>query len=133
MKYLIDTHVCMWAVAESHKLSLKAKEILEYPENEILYSQVSLFEIAIKFKTGKLPDFNITLEEFNATLQQKGFTFQPLINEHLFSYFNAGFFSDLHKDPFDRCLAAIAYFEEIPFITKDDKFRLYANELTIIW
>jgi PIN domain nuclease of toxin-antitoxin system len=38
MRYLIDTHVCLWAVAEKHKLSAHVKEILENPENEILYS-----------------------------------------------------------------------------------------------
>lgn len=47
MRYLIDTHVCLWAVAEKHKLSARVKEILENPENEILYSQVNLLEIAI--------------------------------------------------------------------------------------
>jgi PIN domain nuclease of toxin-antitoxin system len=102
MKYLIDTHVCLWAVAESHKLSSTVKDILENPEHVIFYSQVSLFEIAIKFKTGKLPDFKIRLEEFNTVLQEKGFTFQPLTNEYLFAYFNTDFFSEIHKDPFDR-------------------------------
>jgi PIN domain nuclease of toxin-antitoxin system len=133
MKYLIDTHVCLWAAAESHKLSSTVKDILESPEHVIFYSQVSLFEIAIKFKTGKLPDFKITLEEFNTVLQQKSFTFQLLTNEHLFTYFNADFFSEVHKDPFDRCLAAIAYLEKIPFITKDDKFQLYKEKIEIIW
>ena len=133
MKYLIDTHVCLWAVAESHKLSSTTKDILENPEHEIVYSQISLFEIAIKFKTGKLPDFKITLEEFNTFLQQKEFAFWPLTNEHLFAYFNADFFPEIHKDPFDRCLAAIAYFEKVPFITKDDKFHLYKNRIEIVW
>jgi len=133
MKYLIDTHVCLWAVAESHKLSSIVKDILENPEHVIFYSQVSLFEIAIKFKAGKLPDFKISLEEFNAVLQQKGFTFQPLTNEHLFVYFNANFFSELHKDPFDRCLAATAYAEKTSFITKDDKFQLYKESIEIFW
>lgn len=55
MRYLIDTHVCLWAVAEKHKLSARVKEILENPENEILYSQVNLLEIAIKFQVGRLP------------------------------------------------------------------------------
>ena len=53
MRYLIDTHICLWAVAEKHKLSALVKEILENPENEILFSQVSLLEIAIKFQGGK--------------------------------------------------------------------------------
>ena len=133
MKYLIDTHVCLWAVAETYKLSSTVKNILENSEHAILYSQVSLFEIAIKFKTGKLPDFKVTLEEFNNVLQQKDFTLQPLTNQHLFAYSTANFFSELHKDPFDRCLAAIAYSEKIPFITKDDKFQLYEESLEIIW
>lgn len=47
MRFLIDTHVCLWEVAEKHKLSARVKEILENPENEILYSQVNLLEIAI--------------------------------------------------------------------------------------
>ena len=133
MKYLIDTHVCLWAVAETHKLSVHVKEILEEPATEIIYSQISLLEIAIKFQTGKLPDFDITLEVLNDTLQQKGFTLQLLTNEHLYAYFNCNFFSEQHKDPFDRCLAAIAYSEQIGFITKDDKFQLYANRIQVVW
>ncbi len=133
IKYLIDTHVCLWAVAESHKLSPRVKEILENPEIEILYSQISLLEIAIKVQSGKFADFKITLEEFNNTLQQKGFTFQRLTNEHLFAYFHCNFFSEQHRDPFDRCLAAIADFEKTAFITKDEKFKMYINTLQIIW
>jgi PIN domain nuclease of toxin-antitoxin system len=60
-KFLIDTHVCLWAVAETDKLSIHVKEILQNPENVILFSQISLLEIAIKFQTGKLPHFNVTL------------------------------------------------------------------------
>ena len=123
MKYLIDTHVCLWAVAEKQKLSARVKEILENPEIEIIYSQISLLEIAIKYKTGKLSDFKITLDEFDDTLQQKGFILQRITNEHLVAYFNCNFFSDQHRDPFDRCLIAIANFEQADFITKDEKFQ----------
>lgn len=122
MKYLIDTHVCLWAVAEKQKLSAHVEAILENPEIEILYSQVSLLEIAIKFQAGKLPDFEVTLEILNDTLQQKGFTILPLTNKHLSAYFNCNFFSEEHRDPFDRCL-----------ITKDAKFQLYKNKVNIVW
>ena len=108
MRYLIDTHVCLWAVAEKHKLSALVKEILENPENEILYSQVSLLEIAIKFQVGKLPGFEIPLEEFNNFLQQKDFANLSLSDKHLFAYFGCSFFTDQHRDSFDHCLVAIA-------------------------
>ena len=133
MRYLIDTHVCLWAVAEKHKLSAGVKEILENPENEILYSQVSLLEIAIKFQVGKLPDFKVTLEVFNNFLQQKGFTIMPLSDKHLFAYFNCSFFTDQHRDPFDRCLVAIADSEQVALITNDAKFQMYKNRIDIIW
>lgn len=133
MRYLIDTHVCLWSVAEIHKLSGRVKEILENPENEILYSQVSLLEIAIKFQVGKLPDFKVSLDKFNDFLQQKDFTTLPLSDNHLFAYFSCDFFNDNHRDPFDRCLVAIAYFEQIGIITNDEKFQLYKNEIMVIW
>ena len=133
MRYLIDTHVCLWAVAEKHKLSARVKEILENPENEILYSQVSLLEIAIKFQVGKLPDFKVSLDKFNDFLQQKGFTMLPLEDKHLFAYFNCSFFTDQHRDPFDRCLVAIADCEQVGTITNDEKFQLYKSKINIIW
>ncbi len=112
MKYLIDTHVCLWSVAEMHKLTQRVVEILEDADNEILYSQISLLEIAIKFQVGKLSHFDISLENFNDTLQQKEFTLLALMENHLFAYFDSTHFSNEHRDPFDRCLLAIAEVEQ---------------------
>lgn len=132
MKYLIDTHICLWAVAETKKLSPRVKNILEDPQIEILYGQVSLLEIAIKFQVGKLPDFKVTLEIFDDFLKQKSFTLLPLTDSHLFAYFNCSFFKDQHRDPFDRCLVAIADYEQTAIITNDEKFQLYKNRIEII-
>lgn len=60
MNYLLDTHVCIWAISEQDKLSARIKHILQDPENFFLVSKISLFEIAIKMKIGKLPDFKIS-------------------------------------------------------------------------
>jgi PIN domain nuclease of toxin-antitoxin system len=133
MRYLIDTHVCLWAFAEKQKLSTRVKEILENFENEILYSQLSLLEIAIKFRVGKLPGFKLSLEQFNDFLQEKGFTHLPLEDKHLFAYFNCNFFSEEHRDPFDWCLVAIADTLQVALITNDEKFHLYKNSIDIIW
>ena len=133
MKYLIDTHVCLWTVSEKHKLSDSVVNILEDPENEILFSQISLFEIAIKVQAGKFGEFTASLHEFSDTLLNKGFSFLPLHNEHLSAYFNAGIFNDNHRDPFDRCLLAITTVENCAIITKDEKFLQYRETVEIVW
>ena len=56
----------------------------------------------------------------------------PFKNEHVIAYsvFN---FSGQHKYPVDRYLAATAYFEKMPFVTKDEKFEYYADRLELVW
>ena len=48
MKVLLDTHIVLWALADSEKLPAKAREIINNNENEIFYSLVSAWEVAIK-------------------------------------------------------------------------------------
>ena len=48
MKYLLDTHIILWAALDVKKLSRKAKGILENPDNILYFSPVSLWEISIK-------------------------------------------------------------------------------------
>lgn len=50
MKFLIDTHIAIWAVSDDSKLSQVAKEILIDEDNEIYYSTASIWEIIIKHK-----------------------------------------------------------------------------------
>lgn len=133
MKYLIDTHVCLWTVSEKNKLSPKVISILEEAANEILFSQISLFEIAIKIQAGKFKEFDTSLHEFYDTLLNKGFTFLPFQNDHLYAYFNSALFKDGQRDPFDRCLLTIAMEENSSFITKDEKFQLYKDTFKIVW
>jgi PIN domain nuclease of toxin-antitoxin system len=132
MKYLIDTHVCLWAIAEKEKLSVNALSILEDASTKILVSQVSLMEIAIKVKVGKLTEFNVSLSEFVATIKNTGFEILPLKDEHIFEYFNFDF-PVLHRDPFDRLLIAASSYEKASLISKDEKFQLYADRIKIVW
>jgi PIN domain nuclease of toxin-antitoxin system len=57
MRYLVDTQILIWSIVSPDKLSNRTKDILQ--NNEILISHVSLFEIAIKQKIGKLSDLNL--------------------------------------------------------------------------
>lgn len=52
MRVLVDTHTFIWALLDDKRLSAKAKHILRSDENELVFSLVSLWEIAIKIKIG---------------------------------------------------------------------------------
>ena len=54
MRVLVDTHTFIWALQHDHRLTAKAKRILTSDTDELVFSLVSLWEIAIKIKTGKL-------------------------------------------------------------------------------
>jgi PIN domain nuclease of toxin-antitoxin system len=69
-KYLIDTHILLWLVAEPYKLSSKTKEILINIDNTILVSFVSFWEIAIKTSIGKL-EFHTTIDELKLKTFEK--------------------------------------------------------------
>lgn len=133
MKYLVDTHICLWAISNRGKLSSAAEKVLEDTEADILVSQISLWEIAIKYRLGKFPEFDSTLNEFTEAIVKSGFSILSLKNEHLLAYFDYPHFTDNHKDPFDRLLLVTADVEKASFITRDEKFDAYKELLNIVW
>src|SRR5947209_3028575 len=133
MKYLVDTYVFFWAILQDEKFSVKVKRIVEDASKEILVSQISLLELAIKRKVGKLPELKVDLSAVLNEIPKAGFTLLPLKNEHLIAYFNYAHFSDEHKDPFDRLLLVTADVEKATFITKDEKFEEYKDRMSIVW
>ena len=48
MRVLLDTHILLWALGEPAKLPPQARQAIIDPTNEILFSAVSIWEIAIK-------------------------------------------------------------------------------------
>lgn len=132
MDYLLDTHTCIWAIGKQTKLSALVKDIFQNQENNFWISKMSLFEIAIKLKIGKLPEFRKSLSEFSQAIYLSGYKMLPVKEEHLETYTLIDF-QETHRDPFDRYLLAAARFENFAIITKDEKFRLYADLLSIVW
>jgi PIN domain nuclease of toxin-antitoxin system len=55
--YLLDTHCLLWFQDNSPKIPKRVMSIIQDTGNKVLFSQISLFEIAIKQKIGKLPAF----------------------------------------------------------------------------
>lgn len=130
-RYLIDTHILIWAILGDAKLSPKIEAILKDMDNEIFVSQVSLFEIAIKQKLKKLPNFNISISDLVEIIQEINFQLLPINNEHINSY-NLIELVEAHRDPFDRLIIATAFQEQMPLISADEKFTHYQEQIQLI-
>ena len=61
MRLLIDTHALLWWILDDPALSPSARKHLGNPGNGILVSSASAWEIATKFRIGKLPDGAVEL------------------------------------------------------------------------
>ncbi len=132
MTYLIDTHCLIWFQDNNPKIPKRVMGILQNPQNTILFSQISLFEITIKQQIGKLSKFTATIEEiFNQALID-GFTFLPIANKHLFQYNNIPLYEQ-HRDPFDRLLLATTLSEKATLLSADANFSLYKDILEVVW
>lgn len=126
MRFLLDTHAFLWFTAGDERLGGSAVDMIGNPENEVLLSVASLWEIAIKLGTGKLKlDFS-----FDALLEDKvvgnGFRLLLLEPSHLRSLLDLPLH---HRDPFDRLLIAQAIAENLPILTEDGAFAAYAVRL----
>jgi PIN domain nuclease of toxin-antitoxin system len=132
MECILDTQIIIWFQLFEKKLSSSIYELLADTKNTIFVSQISLFEIAIKQKTGKLPELDKPIEEIIELIKNDGFKILSIKNSHIIAYHSVPFFADLHKDPFDRLLIATALFENLPIISADEKFRLYDSIVTLI-
>ena len=131
MRYLIDTQIAVWAKENNSRLTPAVKSILENPDNEILVSQLSLIELSVKLKIGKLPDFIVSVETFAEQLSSDGFMLLPISDRHIFSYQQIPLYKD-HRDPFDRCIIATAYADGLTLISADEQFELYSELIKLI-
>lgn len=71
MDFIIDTQILIWSVMSPNKVSSKVRQILE--NNVIGVSQISLYEIAIKQKIGKLSELDLSMSDLINCLIQDGF------------------------------------------------------------
>ena len=125
MKFLLDTQLVLWAPISDSRLSRLARAILNEPENEFLFSTVSLWEIAIKRGIGKL-DFQIDPRTVRRELLENGYGELPVLGQHAVS---VDVLPPIHKDPFDRLLIAQAMVEGITLLTADPVIARYPGPI----
>lgn len=131
-QFLLDTHSLLWWQGNANHLSNKTLELISSPESEIYFSQISLYEIAIKQKLGKLSEMVATILEIHNQAVDDGFKELRIENSHIMNYSLVPLFQE-HRDPFDRLLIAQAVSQNLPIITIDPKFNLYSNIIKVVW
>ena len=126
MRYLLDTHVLLWAIGGSKRLPKEARELLMDPDHTFYYSGVSVWEVVIKH--GVHPDeFRITGKEFADYCKEAGYVCMNIAEEHILmsETLKVAKGEKPHADPFDRMLIAQAKAEKIVLLTKDVKMQYY--------
>jgi PIN domain nuclease of toxin-antitoxin system len=125
MNYLVDTHILLWSFLETDKLSEEIKSILLNKSNEIYYSPISLWEIAIKYGLKKLSLNGGTPDDFFAELKDSYYHCKSIDAINLITNYKLPMY---HKDPFDRLLIWEAIRDDFILISVDTHLELYKKE-----
>lgn len=132
MNYILDTHVMIWALFDSSKLSEKVKKVILNPENNIYVSIILFWEISLKYNLGKISFDKITPEQLPKYIEKSGFNIMNLDPEIVASFHKLP--SEDHKDPFDRLIIWQSIKSDITLISKDIHFEKYKKyNLKVLW
>jgi PIN domain nuclease of toxin-antitoxin system len=116
MKILLDTHYLIWSFTNPEKLPQWTVKILVSEDVEVYYSQASLWEISIKFNSGKLVLDGMTPEDLYEEIEMSHFQCLSLRNEDLISFYRLPI---EHRDPFDRIMIWQCIGQDIHFLSVD--------------
>jgi PIN domain nuclease of toxin-antitoxin system len=121
---LLDTHTLLWWLDDSPALSPRARAGIADGANTVWVSAVSVWEIRIKQALGKvrLP------RGFRAALDAQQFTSLPVTAEHAHTMADL---PSVHRDPFDRMLAAQARTESLVLVSRDPVMTRYG--VRVLW
>ncbi|MCL2204187.1 MAG: type II toxin-antitoxin system VapC family toxin [Defluviitaleaceae bacterium] len=127
MEYILDTHVLLWLIFDSNKLSDPARKVLSngFVRKHVCAS--SLWEISIKNRIGKLP-LPDGMPGILSAIRERGFGIIGLDYLHIEAY-NA--LPLVHRDPFDGIIAATAHVEAMTIITADENIQKF--DVSWIW
>lgn len=121
MKLLLDTHVLLWAAAQPELLPAGARDMLDDPGSQLLFSAASLWEVVVKSGLQRAA-FSVDARLLRRELHDNGYIELPISGAHAVAV--AGL-PMIHTDPFDRILVAQALVEGITLMTADPLVARY--------
>ena len=118
MLLLLDTHAFLWWNADDPALGPRTREAIADPDNIVLVSAATAWEIAVKRENGKLD----APGDIAAWIREGGFTELAIEVEHAIA---SAELPKHHRDPFDRLLIAQALLDELTLVTSDPEIAKY--------
>ncbi|ODU09643.1 MAG: twitching motility protein PilT [Rubrivivax sp. SCN 71-131] len=125
MNLLLDTHIALWAITDSPRLSTRARELIGAQRAVVWVSVVSLWEIAIKHALAR-GDMPVSAREAAGHFSASGFRLLPIEVEHALGVESL---PALHADPFDRLLVAQAREVPLRLLTHDETVARYSDAI----
>ena len=122
MRLLLDTHTLLWWLAGDEALSNTARGAIGDPDNEIFVSAAAAWEIATKYRLGRLPGAAIVAADIASAVASQGFVELPI---NIRDGQTAGGLPAIHKDPFDRMLIAQAIAADMVIVSNEGLFNAY--------
>lgn len=119
---LLDTHVFLWMQNAPEKLSDNLIEKLNRGDMRWHLSQISVWEIQIKYDLGKLSIPSEPSAWLPELIEESGLAYQPLQDDAIFML---GKLQQIHRDPFDRLLVATSIINGWVIATFDEQIRSY--------
>jgi PIN domain nuclease of toxin-antitoxin system len=133
VKFLLDTHLLLWAASEPRRISKPARTLIDDPDNQLLFSAASLWEVAIKRRLAegvwRREDFKVDPRLLRRGLLDNGYTELPIRSDHVVA---AESLPPIHRDPFDRILVAQATVEGITLLTIDSQVSQYPGPIRTV-
>jgi len=122
VKVLLDTHTLLWWYANDPRLATYASDIIRARSTEVLVSAASAWEIATKAKVGKLSGIECLTSDFDTLFVRGGFKHLAVTHHHALL---AGSFVHVHRDPYDRMLAAQGLIEDALLLSNDAELKAF--------
>jgi PIN domain nuclease of toxin-antitoxin system len=121
---LLDTHIWIWALGDPGKLSRRSARELESTANQLWLSPISLWEILILSRKGRLHPAWGPQEWIERAFQQVPVEEAPLTREVALATANLNLG---HRDPADHFLVATAKVFGLTLVTADERLIRHAG------
>ncbi|HEX3768392.1 MAG TPA: type II toxin-antitoxin system VapC family toxin, partial [Puia sp.] len=131
MTYLLDTHHMLWAVADTKKLSKEVIDVITDPENKIIISTISFWEVSLKASLGKMELRGFSPEDFPDACVKASFTIEGPGHAECSTYHQLK--ATYHNDPFDRMLIWQSICSDYTLISADSQVKKYVSEGLKVW
>ncbi len=131
MRLLLDTHIAIWAIVDDPRLTVRGRELIADPGNEVFVSVASLWEIAIKFglaRNGRA-EMPVSARRAHEFFLMAGYRILNLAAAHALAIEGL---PPLHGDPFDRILVAQALTEPARLLTHDTRVAAYSESVILV-